>query len=327
MTDELDVLRAYGVDDPEPPPDLAMRIESRLLEQAALEDDQRAAHYVRRRSSTWRSFLLRQAPVAMAAASLIVVLSFDQGRPGGQPAQATSGASTFLSNAADTAQSEPVSLQSVDPVVMASAPSAETNVISNGQTAGAPNASPRGTRRTLMLPPTEPSIPDPIEMSMGPSGLDSAQLYSIPTDERLLLRMLRDATSGSDTHDADFAPFRIAASYVASDRVPGPVRAAFLRTVALMDGVDLGGDSVDVAGRIGVVVARLDSSSGVRQQYLFDAPTSQLLEHREFTTSGDFGNCSAGTVVHFDLYDDSGNRIPREAFDQTWPDVEAVCSP
>jgi hypothetical protein len=320
MTDEIHLLRGFGAGDPELPDDARLRIQERVLQEVLAAEA--AAGAGRRRRGGWLFTTLRQLPVAAVAAVVIVALSFNNGHPGGQVASASEPIQHFISTTAAAMQQQqavPVTTVGASAAAPDTGPVADpaggtipVESVSDADTAGQPSATP--------------TIPDPLLIAQGPGALSYAQAAAIPTDEQLLIAILRGSTPDDPNHDEDFSPFRIAAAYVADDHVPGPVRAAFLRSIALMDGVDLGGTATDVLGRMGTVLARLDSTSGVRQQYLLDPASGHILEHLEFTTRGDIGPCPAGTIVALDVFDAAGQPVGPDAADAaTWPVPQPQC--
>lgn len=303
--DELDLLRGFGLGNPDPPPGLADRVAERVL-QRVLEAEATTRGSRGRRRNWWGMQAMRHAPAAGVAAVIVVLLSFDGSTTGGTRAQAISAAMPVITAAAESMQAQPSRQE-------------------------ASTSQPRAASESWASSSTRAAIPDQLLMAAGPAALDDRALASIPTDPGLLVEMLHLATAGDTGHDRDFQPFRIASEYVTSDRVPGPVRAAFLRAVSRMQGVDLGGESSDVLGRPGVVIARLDATSGIRQQYLMETSRGQILEHREFTTRGGFGSCAPGTTIALDVYDVDGRAMTEGDVralnaSASWPDVDPACS-
>ena len=292
---DLDALREWGREHIVPRAGFEDRMRERVL-QVVLEVEA-AAGGTAKRTPRWLRLVLRNIPVVIAAASVFVVVSFNGGHPGGQPAEASTNAGKVLNQAAQnmTSGADRVQQQTGTDYPGTGVPSYTTQPAI--QQVAADNASGM------------PSIPDPLLIAQGPSALPEGAAASIPTDERLLLALLHSSIPRIDGRDEDFDVFRVAAAYITDPAMPITVRATFLRMLALVEGVDVGGEAVDVIGRHGVVIARLDSSSGLRQQYLLDQNTGMLLEHLEFTSGGDLSNCAPGTATALDVYDATGTRL------------------
>lgn len=81
---------------------------------------------------------------------------------------------------------------------------------------------------------------------------------------------------------------------------PAGLYAALFRTAAKIPGVVVVNDAVDAVGRPGVAVARLDETSGQREEWIFDKKTHVFLGERSVQVkgaSGDDGLIKPGTVV------------------------------
>ncbi|MBC7644326.1 MAG: hypothetical protein H7123_04310 [Thermoleophilia bacterium] len=290
---DLDAIRDWGREHIAPKAGFEDRMRERIL-QVVLEVEAAAGANLKR-TPRWLRLALRNTPIVIAAASVFVVVSFNGGNPGGQPAEASTAAGKVLNQAAQNMTS--------------SVQTQQTGTDYPGT--GVPNytAPPVVQRVAEVNASGLASIPDPLLIAQGPSALPAGAAASIPTDERLLLALLHSSISRVDGRDEDFDVFRIAAAYITDPNMPITVRATFLRMLALVEGVDVGGEADDVIGRHGIVIARLDSSSGLRQQYLLDENTGMLLEHLEFTSVGDLSNCAPGTATALDVYDAAGTRL------------------
>ena len=304
---DLDALRAWGREHTVPRAGFEDRMRERMM-QVVLEVE--AAASSSRRMPRWLRLVLRNTPIVIAAASVFVVVSFNGGHPGGQPAEASTSAGKVLNQAAlnmtaNVAAGSPIGTDYPGP---GSVP-AQSYTVAPTVAPGAGEGTGAGTSAAAVNASGMPSIPDPLLIAQGPSALPPGAAAAIPTDERLLLAMLHASISRVEGRDEDFDIFRVAAEYITDPAMPITVRATFLRMLALVDGVDAGGTATDVLGRSGIVIARLDSSSGLRQQYLLDENTGMLLEHLEFTSGGDLSTCAPGTATALDVYDATGSRL------------------
>lgn len=323
---DLAALRSFAIEDAVDE-DRITAIEQRVRTHVLADEARRRARLrpAPRRRTWWRT-ALRQAPVAIVSAFIVVGLSFSGGTPGGEPASASTDAAPFLNETAANMMSE-------QPIGVVSGGGGPVG----GGTA-APDASNSGAIATNVVTIDIPSpdaedqlaeAPDSQTLAAGPDALPDETLNTVPANESQLLQLLREAGSSNQGRDVDYLPFRVAASYVASPNVPVEVRAAFLRMIGQLDGIDLGGTSSDVVGRPGTVIARLDTESGIRQQYLLNPDNGRLLEHREFTTTGGgIGSCPAGMIIALEVFDDSGVVVdPQSAPWAPWPVVDPSCTP
>ena len=285
-------------------------------------------HRPRRYRSSRTRWALRQVPVAMVSAVIVIALSFNAGEPGGAPAVASTPAAPLLNKSANRLTTNTSDKSGTGSTQIQATPVTSQNNdswiyynVDTGEVAMSPASSP-DTMKMKTLPPER--IID------GPANLDPSEFDNLPIHTDALLDALRTGAAYRHLHrDLDYLPFRVAASYVSNPSIPAPARAAFLRALARMNGVDTAGPGSDILGRSGVVIARLDATSGVRQEYVFNADTGRVLEQLEFLTEGStIGACSAGTALLIEVYDDQGYSIsPSTAPWGSWPDVRPECTP
>jgi hypothetical protein len=116
--------------------------------------------------------------------------------------------------------------------------------------------------------------------------------------------------------------------WIVAQQVPADLRAAMLRSLDDMNGIDGALMGVDLLGRQGVVLSHLDIPSGLREQYVLAQDGGRLLERRSFTTSSVDPACPPGTFTEYSLYDDLGRAVsPANAPVLDWPQVVTACAP
>ena len=309
--DELDVLRSFRAELTEPPAGMQERIEERLWTQIMEET---SSSHKRRwwHRYDWSQNLVRQGALAGVAAVLIIAISFTGGKPtGGTPARAE-------------AQTDP--LEAAISSIRAGTDSSQPRYAA-GDLTHPPQSGPLVTPNTAVVFDTGETIPL-ATISAGPSALTPEQLAMMPTHELTLLAILRAAGGQRKTHDRDFEPFRIAALYISDRRVPAENRVAFIRLLRLLEGVDVGGVSLDVFGRPGVRVTRLDRTSLVLQEYLLDEHDGRLLEHREYIAYSRDTACPAGSVIALEAFDSNGFQVDQSRVPYgNWPTIVPECDP
>lgn len=275
-----------------------------------------------RRRSSW---IIRQVPVAAVSALIVIAITSPGSENGPQTAVASTKAEPLLNRSAKAIlPDDRVNYGSLEVTPVTSTRDVDTWIYYNrdtGDVAMSPASSPE-TMDLQTLPPDR--------IIQGPSSLTPDELNALPVHADALLNALRTASLQAQIdRDRDYLPFRIAAAYVSNPKVPAAARAAFLRALGRLDGVDLAGPGTDLLGRSGVVIARLDAASGVRQEYIFNADNGRVLEQLEFLTEGaQIGDCAMGTMLMIEVYDDEGFPIsPASAPWTSWPDVHNECVP
>lgn len=315
--DELDLVRSFRAHLADVPPGVQARIEERLW-QDVLVQEARLRGGDRRRSTGrgWRlrrgwSLAARQGTAAVAVTAAVLVFGFVDGRTGSQIASTQARADDPISTA----------MQAIGGGALTGSDEIQPTLVEGEGTA------PLVAGTTMVVFEGGDTMPLS-QVAAGPAAMSPAELELLPADERLLLGLLRAAGGTTRGHDADFEAFRLAASYLSDPRVPVRVRVALMRMLRVVDGIDVGGSAVDVFGRAGVKVARIDRASGLRQQYLLDADNGRLLEHREFVVAQRVANCPPGTVVRITAYDTSGFQVPQQdAPYGAWPAQAPECDP
>ncbi|WP_431042867.1 CU044_5270 family protein [Streptomyces sp. P1-3] len=161
-----------------------------------------------------------------------------------------------------------------------------------------------GSRWGLLREPgMEGNENEPMEPEAGPgeTGYDLSTSYrhlqTLPTDPDEMLKWIYDAVErvGSDK-EPDQAAFVLVGDLIKESMVPPKVSAALYRAAAKIPGVVVVPDAVDATGRHGVGVARIDSSGGTRDEWIFDKKTMEYLGERSVATSDAF-NAEPGQVL------------------------------
>ncbi len=151
----------------------------------------------------------------------------------------------------------------------------------------------------------------------------------LPRDPEVLLQAVRASIAASGVRDpGDALAFHVAMRWVADPAVPLDLRAAMLRSIQGIEGVDGALVGQDVLGRNGIVIGQLDQSTGIRSQYVLDPADGSLFETRAFMTAYLDPACPPGTVTSHAVFDDAGDQVdPSEAQWVAWPQVVEACAP
>ncbi|MFF0553890.1 CU044_5270 family protein [Streptomyces sp. NPDC004311] len=124
-------------------------------------------------------------------------------------------------------------------------------------------------------------------------------LAGLPTDPDALLRKIYEETRGKG-RGPDQEAFTTIGDLLRASLPPAELTAALYRAAARIPGVVTVDDAVDAAGRHGLAVARLDETSGQREEWIFDRGTLAYLGERTVQVqgvSGEGGLIRPGTVV------------------------------
>ncbi|MET9602446.1 CU044_5270 family protein [Streptomyces sp. NPDC006459] len=124
-------------------------------------------------------------------------------------------------------------------------------------------------------------------------------LAALPTDPDVLLRRIYEETKGMG-HGPDQEAFTTIGDLLRSSYPPAELTAALYKAAAKIPGVVTVDEAVDAAGRSGIAVARLDESSGVREEWIFDRQTLAFLGERSVQVQGESGEqglIKPGTVI------------------------------
>ncbi|MFD9444817.1 CU044_5270 family protein [Streptomyces sp. NPDC060006] len=155
------------------------------------------------------------------------------------------------------------------------------------------NDSPEG--ETLSLPDEQGNTP---EQSLNHPSYD--YLAKLTTDPDKLLSTIYKETEGQG-NSPDQQAFATIGDLLGESYPPAELYSALFRTAAKIPGVGVVEDAVDAAGRHGVAVARLDETSGQREEWIFDRKTHVFLGARIVQVKKNTGVdalMKPGTVVH-----------------------------
>ncbi|MCP3770865.1 MULTISPECIES: CU044_5270 family protein [unclassified Streptomyces] len=154
------------------------------------------------------------------------------------------------------------------------------------------NDSPEG--ETLSLPDERGNTP---EASLNGPSYD--YLTELTTDPDTLLAKIYKETEGQG-NSPDQQAFATIGDLLGESYPPAELSSALFRTAAKIPGVVVVDDAEDAAGRHGVAVARLDETSGQREEWIFDKKTHVFLGERTVQVNeadGEDGLIKPGTVV------------------------------
>jgi hypothetical protein len=168
----------------------------------------------------------------------------------------------------------------------------------------------------------------PSHVAPGELDPEAAELArTLPRDPAALMKAVRGGVRaiGIDPPD-DHHAFRLAMRWVSDPAVPQDLRAAMLRSVGGLDGIDEARIGRDALGRSGIVIGHLDAGTGVLTQVLLDPQGGRLMEVRSFTTTYVDPACEPGTFTEHALYELTGEQVtPAQQPWLDWPAVVAAC--
>jgi hypothetical protein len=127
---------------------------------------------------------------------------------------------------------------------------------------------------TLSLPDEQGNTP---KAQMGSPSYD--YLAKLTTDPDKLLAKIYKETKGQG-NSPDQQAFTTIGDLLGESYPPAELYAALFKTAAKIPGVVVVNDAVDAVGRHGVAVARLDETSGQREEWIFDKKTHVFLGER-----------------------------------------------
>ncbi|MFJ9815799.1 CU044_5270 family protein [Streptomyces sp. NPDC101151] len=169
--------------------------------------------------------------------------------------------------------------------------------------------SPDGTKGWLIDPAVNDSsegetlsLPD--ERGNTPKAYLNAPSYDylakLTTDPDALLAKIYKETKGHG-NSPDQEAFTTIGDLVNESYPPAELYSALFKAAARIPGVVVVQDAVDAVGRRGVAVARLDETSGRREEWIFDRKTHVFLGERTVQVrknSGTDGLLKPGTVIY-----------------------------
>ncbi|MFI1029553.1 CU044_5270 family protein [Streptomyces sp. NPDC020951] len=131
------------------------------------------------------------------------------------------------------------------------------------------------------------SLPD--ELGNTPTAHLGAPSYDyltkLPTDPDALLAKIYKETKGQG-NTPDQQAFSTIGDLLNESYPPAELYSALFKTAAKIPGVVIVNDAVDAIGRHGVAVARLDETSGQREEWIFDEKTHVFLGGRSVQVKG-----------------------------------------
>jgi hypothetical protein len=146
------------------------------------------------------------------------------------------------------------------------------------------------------------SLPD--ELGNTPTAHFGAPSYDflagLPTDpDALLAKIYKDTEGQGNTPDQQ--AFDTIGDLLSESYPPAELYSALFKAAAKIPGVAVVNDAEDAAGRHGVAVARLDETSGQREEWIFDKKSHIFLGERVVQVrenGGDNGLLKPGTVLY-----------------------------
>jgi len=306
---DLALIRAFRADEAQPPIGLQARIEEDVWRAVLAEEATRAKRRSRSGTAGWfggrARELLRPAVAAGAAMSLAVVVAIAS--DGGPGATVTPASGVQEAGVLDSA--------AITLFGQAAAPAA-TGVLP----AGSIDVRESSTADGAMLT-------GPVQGEQGPDGPTIEVISGAPRDPSQLLDTLRAAAASYGVNPSDRVVFEAAMRWVVHPAVPSELRAAMLRSVQAMAGLDPAQVGSDVLGRRGLVIGHLDSASGVRVQYVLNQDGGTLLERRAYMAVYVDPACPPGTFVDHAVYQRDQRLDPADAQYLNWPQVVEACAP
>ncbi|MGW0876322.1 CU044_5270 family protein [Streptomyces sp. NPDC002740] len=155
------------------------------------------------------------------------------------------------------------------------------------------NDSPEG--ETLSLPDEQGNTP---KAHLGAPSYDYLTKLSTDPDE-LLAKIYKETKGQGNTPDQQ--AFTTIGDLLTESYPPAELYSALFKTAARIPGVVVVNDAVDAVGRHGVAVARLDETSGQREEWIFDTKSHVFLGQRSVQVkqlSGTDALIKPGTVTY-----------------------------
>ncbi|WP_405586001.1 CU044_5270 family protein [Streptomyces sp. NBC_01092] len=155
------------------------------------------------------------------------------------------------------------------------------------------NDGPEG--ETLSLPDEQGNTP---EATLNAPSYD--YLAALTTDpDKLLAKIYKETEGMGNTPDQQ--AFTTIGDLLGESYPPAELYPALFKAAAKIPGVVVVDDAVDAAGRHGIAVARLDETSGQREEWIFDRKTDVFLGQRTVQVSKNSGTdalITPGTVLY-----------------------------
>lgn len=261
-------------------------------------------HQPDRRPGPVRRFLIPAATSATAAAAVIAALVLSSAptrsdapavvMPPGTHAQAVD----LLDRIATVAYTEQIATPRGDQFIYIDSKIAFATIGPKGSSLAPEHrrqiwTSVNGSRAGLLK---ENGRTDPLTASPGSLNDPTyAYLGTLPTDPSQLLALIKKETAGTGT-GPDAEAFTTIGDLLRESLMPPKLSAALYRAAALIPGVVQVQDSTDAIGRHGVAVARVDTTTGQRQEWIFDSGTLRFLGERDIQAVTVHGSPPVGTV-------------------------------
>ncbi|MED7950298.1 CU044_5270 family protein [Streptomyces sp. BE303] len=121
-------------------------------------------------------------------------------------------------------------------------------------------------------------------------------LNTLPTDPQVLLQKIYTETAGGGNNGPDQEAFDTVLAMVREQAVPGKLAAALYQAAARIPGVVLVDNATDAAGRAGIAIARTNTTTGSRDEMIFDRTSYTFLGERGVQVTEAFG-VKPGTVT------------------------------
>ncbi|WP_051966755.1 CU044_5270 family protein [Kitasatospora mediocidica] len=120
-------------------------------------------------------------------------------------------------------------------------------------------------------------------------------LRTLPTDPQVLLQKIYAETKGAG-NGPDQEAFVTIGDMVREQAVPGKLAAALYQAAARIPGVVLVDSATDAAGRTGIAIARTNSTTGSRDEIIFDRTSYAFLGERSVQVT-EVSGVKPGTVT------------------------------
>ncbi len=312
--DELDALRAFRADAPEP------SAEARATALATLHREMTRGESARSSHPRGIRFARVLAPVAVA---LVALLALALASPlFGSHTGESNAAARELQSLANVASAQP-STPTLAPGQFTYTRSDNVQLSTSFNVNGGSSSKLESFTREIWIGPdgsgrihevgTGVSPSNILDQQFGPGGLtppletdgfSEAELMRLAQHPDQLAQAIRQQAAGTK-NPVNQESFVIVGDLLRESGAPAQLRAALFQVAAGIPGVELLGNVTDPAGRTGVSVAI--SANGIRSELIFDRQTSMLLAERQtIVTPVPDLHFPVGTVIGSMTYLSSG---------------------
>jgi hypothetical protein len=268
--DDIEVIRQFRGETPEPTADVTARARSTLL--SAME--QPTAQPRRKVRQRWTSAL------AVAAAMILAVLFIPVSLPGSGSRDAATAAEVLRRAASVAAEQETTTVGSGQYVYTKSEDAWQSCAVS------APGEMTctldRYTREIWIAPDGSGRILQDgdraLDEEFGPGGLYFNDLTQLPTDVEALRGYLTERAEQADM-PTGYSTFILVGDLLRETNPSPALRSALFRIASALPGVELIGETTDELGRPGIAVGY--ALEGRRWELIFDPETSAIIGERE----------------------------------------------